>query len=96
MVTVYKPTCFSILDSGHFQRLMIFRENSKGNRPQYLELEKSEMKLEKIMYLSVHNLYSLPYITRVRREMGGTCSLNGVNQKCLQNCGHKELRIEIS
>ena len=27
--------------------------------------------------------------------MGGTCSLNGVNQKGLQNCGHKKLRIEI-
>jgi len=28
--------------------------------------------------------------------MGGTCSLNTVNQKGLQNYGHKKLRIEIS
>jgi len=40
MVTVYKPTCFSILEVGNLQRLMMFRENSRGNRPQYLELKK--------------------------------------------------------
>lgn len=75
---------------------MIFRENSKGNRPQYLELKKVEGSWGKLCIYQLHNLYSLPYITRVRREMGGTWSLNGVNQKCLQSCGHKKLRIEIS
>jgi len=42
MVTLYQPTCFSILGGGNLQRLMMFRENIKGNRPQYLELKKVE------------------------------------------------------
>jgi hypothetical protein len=96
MVTLYKPTCFSILESGHLQRLMMFREKSKGNRPQYLELKQVKGSWRKLCIYQLHNLYFLPYITRVKREMGGTCSLNGVNHKCLQNCGHKKLRIEIS
>jgi hypothetical protein len=74
----------------------MFRENSKGDRPQRLELKKVKGNLRKLCRYQLHNLYSLPYITRVRREMGGTCSLNEINQKCLQNCGHKKLRIEIS
>jgi len=39
MVTLYKPTCFSILEGGSLQRFMMFREDCKDNRPQYLELK---------------------------------------------------------
>ena len=50
----------------------------------------------KLHNYQLHDLYSLPYIIRVKREMDGTCSLNWVNQKCLQNCGDNKLRIEVS
>jgi hypothetical protein len=78
VAALYKPTCFSILEGRNFKKLVMFSKDSKGNRPQYLELKKVRGSWRKLRNFQLHNLYSLPFITRVRREMVGTCSLNGV------------------
>jgi len=40
MVTLYKLTHFNILENGNLQSLMMFREDSKSNIIQYLELKR--------------------------------------------------------